>query len=291
MREGSDGHDDASVTTDMRGVSPNYFQALGLRLLRGRAFTAADSPNAPQVAIISRGVAKRLYADADPIGRRISNGSVEKPNWREIVGVVDDMRSNGPGDEPPLTLYMPSSTWVNGQQTFIIRGNVPVTTLLPQIRRTVSSIDPLLALSNVSTIEESLRGVLAMPHFTMLLLTLLGGTGLVLAVVGVYGVISYFVTQRTHEFGVRLALGASSNAVQWLVVRQGLLLAGVGMIVGCSLAFVAARMLQSLVFGITPHDPLTFVSVAALLAAVAIAASYLPARRATRIDPLEALRS
>ena len=291
MREGSNGHDEASATSDMRAVSPNYFQALGVRFLRGRPFTAADGPDAPQVAIISRGLAKRLYGDADPIGRRISNGSVEKPNWREVVGVVDDMHADGPGDDPPLTLYMPSSTWVNPGQSFIIRGNVPVTTLLPQIRRVVSGIDPLLALSNVSTIEDSLAKILAMPRFTLLLLTLLGVTGLVLAIVGVYGVISYFVTQRSHEFGVRLALGASSSAVQWLVVRQGLLLAAVGMAAGLSLSFIASRMLRSLVFGITPHDPLTFAVVAALLALVAIAASYLPARRATRIDPLEALRS
>jgi putative ABC transport system permease protein len=236
-------------------------------------------------------LAKRLYGDADPIGRRISNGSVEKPDWREVVGVVDEMRANGPADDPPLTLYMPSATWVNPQQTFIIRGNVPVTTLVPQIRRTVAGIDPLLALSRVSTIEESLRAILAMPRFTMLLLTLLGVTGLVLAVVGVYGVISYFVAQRTHEFGVRLALGASSNAVQWLVVRQGLVLAAIGMAAGLLLAFAAARTLQSLIFGVSTHDPLTFAAVALILGAVAVVASYIPARRATRIDPLEALRS
>lgn len=291
MREGSNGHDDASATADMRGVSPNYFAALGLPLLRGRAFTPADGPDAPKVAIVSRALATRLYGNADPIGRRISNGTVESPNWREVVGVVDDMHSNGPGDPPPLTMYMPASDWVNGGQTLVVRGNVPVLTLVPQIRRAVASVDPLLALSRVSTIDQSLTDILAMPRFTMLLLVLLGGTGLVLAVVGVYGVISFFVTARTHEFGVRLALGASGGAVQWLVVRQGIGLALGGMMLGVGLASFVAKLMQSLVFGITPRDPLTFTAVAALLGLVAVAASYIPARRATRIDPLQALRS
>jgi ABC-type antimicrobial peptide transport system permease subunit len=201
------------------------------------------------------------------------------------------MHANGPGDPPPLTMYLPTNAAANSGQTFLVRGNVPVLTLMPDIRRAVSAIDPLLAISSPSTIDESLQRLLAMPRFTMLLLTSLGLTGLVLAVVGVYGVVSYFVTQRTHEFGVRLALGASSGAVQGLVVRQGIVLAGVGVLCGVGLAFVAARLLRNMVFGITTHDPLTFIGVAVILGAVTIGASYIPARRATRIDPLEALRS
>jgi predicted permease len=292
MREGSNGHDDAAVTADMRFVSTGYFQALATPLLRGRAFTKADEQDgAPAVAVISRALGKRLYGDVDPIGRRISNGSVEKPGWREVVGLVDDLHANGPGDPPPLTMYLPSTALTNSGQTFLVRGNVPVLTLMPQIRRAVSAIDPLLAISNPATIDESLGRLLAMPRFTMLLLTCLGLTGLVLAVVGVYGVVSYFVTQRTHEFGVRLALGASSGVVQSLVVRQGVVLAGIGLACGLALGFVATRLLRNMVFGITTHDPWTFAAVATTLGLVTIAASYIPARRATRIDPLEALRS
>ena len=292
MREGSNGHDEGAVTADMRFVSTNYFQALAVPFLRGRGFTKADEQDgAAAVAVVSRTLAKRLYGDVDPIGRRISNGSVEKPGWREVVGVVDDMHANGPGDPPPLTLYLPSTDMANAGQTFLVRGSVPVLTLMPQIRRAVASVDPLLAISTPATIDESLSRLLAMPRFTMLLLTCLGLTGLVLAVVGVYGVVSYFVAQRTHEFGVRLALGASSSAVRSLVARQGRWLAAAGLACGLGLAFLATRLLRNMVFGVTTHDPITFAVVATVLAAVTVVASYIPARRATRIDPLEALRS
>jgi putative ABC transport system permease protein len=291
-RPGSDGHDEGAVTADMRFISTAYFQTLGVPMLRGRPFNNADMQDSgTKVAIISRELGKRLYGNADPIGKQISNGSVEKPGWREVIGVVDDMHANGPGDPPPLTMYMPTVTMANPGQTILVRGNIPVLTLVPQIRRAITGIDPLLAVAGTSTIDAALGRLLAMPRFTMLLLTCLGLTGLVLAVVGVYGVVSYFVTQRTHEFGVRLALGASSGAVQSLVVRQGILLAGVGVLLGVGLAFIAARLLQNMVFGISTHDPLTFCGVAAILGVVTVGASYIPARRATRIDPLEALRS
>jgi putative ABC transport system permease protein len=291
-RPGSDGHDEGAVTADMRFISTAYFEALGVPMLRGRAFTNADMQDSgAHVAIISRALGRRLYGNADPIGQQISNGSVEKPAWREVVGVVDDMHANGPGDPPPLTMYMPDVTLANRGQTILVRGSIPVLTLLAQIRRAVAGVDPLLAVSGTSTIDAALGRLLAMPRFTMLLLTCLGLTGLVLAVVGVYGVVSYFVTQRTHEFGVRLALGASSGAVQSLVVRQGIALAAVGVIVGIGLALVATHLLENMVYGISTHDPLTFCGVAAILGVVTVGASYIPARRATRIDPLEALRS
>jgi putative ABC transport system permease protein len=290
FREGSDGHDDGAVDSDMRSATPDYFNALGLRLLRGRNFTRADVADGPKVAIISRGLAKRLYSDADPIGRRIGNGNGKDPQWREIVGVVDDMRASGLANDIPRELYMPSTQWINGVQTFLVRGAVPVLSLVPAIRRAVLGVDPLLALSNVSTIEQSIDDSQAMSRFTTWLLVLLGATGLVLAAVGVYGVIAYVVAQRTHELGVRMALGASGGTVQWMVVRQGLTLAAAGVVVGMVVSLAAARALRSMTFGITAHDPITFAVVAALLAVVAVVASYVPARRATRIDPLEALR-
>jgi putative ABC transport system permease protein len=290
FREGSDGHDDGAVDSDMRSATPDYFNVLGLRLLRGRNFTRADVADGPKVAIISRGLAKRLYGDADPIGRRIGNGNGKDPQWREIVGVVDDMRASGLANDIPRELYMPSTQWINGVQTILVRGAVPVLSLVPAIRRTVLGVDPLLALSNVSTIDQSIDDSQAMSRFTTWLLVLLGATGLVLAAVGVYGVIAYVVAQRTHELGVRMALGASGVTVQWMVVRQGLTLAAAGVVVGMAVSLAAARALRSMTFGITAHDPITFAVVAALLAVVAVVASYVPARRATRIDPLEALR-
>ena len=290
FREGSDGHDDGAVVTDMRSASAKYFETLRIPLLRGRYFTAGDGPNAPRVVIISRALAKRLYGDADPLGRRIGDATPEKTTWREIVGVVDDIRSNGQAEDAPLVVYRPSAQWVNGGQTLLVRGAVPVTRLLPAIRRAVSGVDPLLAISNVSTMDEAMDRKQAVPRFTSWLLTLLGAAGLVLALVGVYGVIGYVVTQRTHEFGVRMALGASSSAVQWMVVRQALVLGVIGVIIGMVLSLYAARLLRTMLFGVTAHDPMTFAIVALLLLAVGAAASYVPSRRATRIDPLEALR-
>jgi putative ABC transport system permease protein len=274
----------------MRSATPDYFNALGLRLLRGRAFTRGDVANGPPVAIVSRGLAKRLYGDADPIGRRIGNGGGKDPAWREIVGVVDDMHASGLANETPREMYMPSTQWVNSGQTIIVRGAVPVMGLVPAIRRAVLGVDPLLALSNVSTIEQSIDDSQAMSRFTTWLLALLGATGLVLAAVGVYGVIAYAVAQRTHEIGVRIALGATGGTVRWMVVRQGFGLAAAGVGVGVLVSLAAVRTLRTMVFGITAHDPVTFVVVGVLLALVAVIASYVPARRATRIDPLVALR-
>ncbi|MGH7619062.1 MAG: FtsX-like permease family protein, partial [Gemmatimonadaceae bacterium] len=289
MREGSDGHDEGAAGADMRFVAPNYFSTLGLGLLRGRDFARSDGADAPPVAVISRGLATRLYGNADPIGRRISNSGGKQ--WMEVVGVVADMHADGVKSEPPLELYMPTVQRGNSSYTFLVRGGVPVTTLMPAIRRAVASVDPLVSLANVSTMDDALGKTLAMDRFTKWLLVALGATGLVLAIVGVYGVIAYFVTQRTHELGVRLALGAQAAEVRWLVVRQGLALGVMGVALGAAVSFAASRLLQSFLFGVSPRDPITFAAVTGLLVVVAVAASYIPARRATRIDPLEALRS
>jgi putative ABC transport system permease protein len=201
------------------------------------------------------------------------------------------MRASGLKSEPPRELYMPTTQRGNRSFTFLVRASVPVTTLLPAIRRAVASVDPLLALSGVSTMEQAVDKSLAMDRFTKWLLGLLGGTGLVLAIVGVYGVIAYFVTQRTHELGVRLALGATASGLRWLVVKQGMALAAMGVGLGAIVSLAVSRLMSSMLFGVTARDPITFAVVSAVLATVAVGASYLPARRATRIDPLEALRS
>jgi predicted permease len=288
-REGSDGHDDGATIADMRFVSPSYFATLSLPLLRGRSFAASDAEHAPPVAIVSRNLAKRLWGDADPVGHRISNGG---DLWREVVGVADDMHSDGLRDEAPKVMYIPAAQQSNnGSFTILVRGSVPVMSLLPAMRRTVAAIDPLVPLSGVSTMDQSLANTLATDRFTRWLLSILGGVGLLLAVVGTYGVTGYFVAQRTREIGVRVALGASPRTVRWMVARQGLAMAVVGLAAGLPLSFAGTRLLATTVFGVTPHDPATFVVVGGVLALVAVAASYLPARRATRIDPLEALRS
>jgi predicted permease len=291
-REGSDGHDEGAVDAEMRNANPDFFTTLGVRMLRGRSFTTADAENGPPVAIISRSLAERLYPGVDPLGHRIANdASGKSATWREIVGVVDDMHGDGLTSDPPRTLYIPSAQWVLPEQTYLVRGVVPVTTLMPAIRRAVGSIDPQLALSGVSTMDDAIAGSLATTRFTTWLLTLLGLTGLVLAAVGVYGVIAYFVTQRTHEFGVRIALGASGAAVRWMVVREAVVTATIGVGVGLAASLFAARLVGSMLYGMGSRDPQTFAAVSIVLFGVGIAASYFPARRATRVDPLEALRS
>jgi ABC-type antimicrobial peptide transport system permease subunit len=214
----------------------------------------------------------------------------DKQVWLEVVGVSGDMRADGLADEAPSQVYVPTTQFVNGYNAYVIRGAVPVTTLLPAIRRAVATVDPGLALSAVSTMDDAIGRRLALPRFTMWLLTLLGAIGLILAIVGVYGVISYIVTQRTREVGIRIALGADAQGIQWMLVRQGLVLGVAGIALGSLASLGATRYLASLMYGVTAHDPVTFGTVALLLVIVAVCASWIPARRATRIDPLVALR-
>lgn len=293
FREGKDKNDPSAVDANVRTADPSYFATLGTPILRGRAFTAADRADGPLVAIVSQALARRLFGTADPVGQRIANciGSNTTPAWHEVVGVSGDMHASGLDQDAPPELYYPTSQFVNQTNSFVVRGSVPVTTLLPSIRRATAGVDPLVALSAVSTMDAAIGRTLALPRFTMWLLALLGATGLILALVGVYGVISYVVTQRTREVGIRIALGAERTEIQWMLVRQGLILGIVGTAVGTAVSLAATRYLGGLMFGVTSHDPVTFGIVAVLLIVVAICASWIPARRATRIDPLVALRA
>jgi putative ABC transport system permease protein len=295
MRPGSNGHDDGAFGANMRAANPQYFASIGQPILRGRAFNNTDVMGGPPVAIITRNLAQDLYGGRDPIGQLITScvgGSRDEPRWRTVVGVIGDTKARGRTQEAPREMYMPSSQWQgNSSMAYLIRGAVPVTTLVPAIRRALSAVDPQLALSQTQTMDAAFAKQQAIPQFTMWLLSLLGLTGLVLALVGVYGVIGYFVTQRTHEFGVRMALGAPGASIRWMVVREGFALGLAGVGVGTAAAYILTRFLASFLFGVTTHDPLTYAAVAAALACVAALASYIPARRATRIDPLEALRT
>jgi putative ABC transport system permease protein len=294
MRPGSNGHDEGAVVANMRGANAAYFGAIGEPVIRGRAFDNTDVADGPPVAIITRGLAHDLYGDADPVGQLITSCASSTnagPVWRTVVGVVGDTRARGRATEPPREMYMPSAQWPqNYSMAYLIRGSVPVSTLMPSLRRAVATVDPDLALSNTTTMDAAFAKLQATSRFTMWLLILLGSTGLALALVGVYGVIAYLVAQRTHEFGVRMALGAETGALQWMVVREGIVLGVVGVAAGTAVAIGLARFLAALMFGITTRDPLTYTMVAAALAAVSVAATYVPARRATKIDPLIALR-
>jgi putative ABC transport system permease protein len=284
--------DPNAIDANVRTADPAYFATMGTPMVRGRAFTSSDRADGPLVAIVSQALARRLYGTADPVGRRIANciGSAKTPAWHEIVGVSGDMHADGLASDAPPEVYYPTAQFINRSNSFVVRGNVPVTTLLPAIRRAVAGVDPLVALSAVSTMDDAIGRTLALPRFTMWLLTLLGATGLILAIIGVYGVISYVVTQRTREVGIRIALGADLGGIQWMLVRHGLTLGIVGTAIGTGVSLAATHYIANLIFGVTAHDPLTFGAVALLLVLVAVCASWIPARRATRIDPLVALR-
>ncbi len=291
--EGADRNDPSAVISDVRSADPNFFAAIGAPLLLGRAFTSADVANGPHVVIINQTLARKLFGNASPIGRHMGSCvfDSDKPVWLEVVGVSGDMRADGLANEVPSQLYVPTTQFVNGYNAYVIRGAVSIVTVMPAIRQAVASVDPALALSAVSTMDDAIGRTLALSRFTMWLLSLLGAIGLILALVGVYGVISYVVTQRTREVGIRIALGADGTEIQWMLVRQGLAFGLIGVALGSAVSLVATRYLQSLIYGVTAHDPVTFGGVALLLVLVAAGASWIPARRATRIDPLVALRA
>ncbi|HKW47204.1 MAG TPA: ABC transporter permease [Gemmatimonadaceae bacterium] len=290
-REGSTEHD-GSFNANARAASLGFFHTLRIPLLQGRSFTAADVANTPDVVVINRRLAHRLFGDESPIGKRITCSSVSSthPSWETVVGITGDLHARGLGEEIRDEVYSPLGQSRQRSLTLVIRGAVPVTTLAPSIRRAVGAIDPLLPLSGMMTMDEIIDRSLATPRFTSQLLAALGMLGLLLAVIGIYGVIAYFVAQRTNEIGIRMALGADTGRVIGMVVRQGIVLAALGVAMGGVASLLVTKALEQLLFGVTARDPLTFAVVAALLAAVSIVASFIPARRAARIDPLEALR-
>ena len=292
--EGSVQGDARATTANTRFATPGYFVTLRMPLVRGRAFSTADDAGAPRVAIVNAGLAHQLFGGADPIGRRLGScGSVfggAAETW-EVVGVVGDMRANGLKAGPPNEVFFPSAQHVERDMWLVVRGAVPVARLEGPIRRAVKAIDAELPLAGVSTMDEIVAKSTAVERYTSTLLALLGVTGLVLAAIGIYGVIAYFVAQRTHEIGVRMALGASAGRVIGLAVRQGVVLALVGVAIGSGVSLLLSRSVAGLLYGVTPHDPFTFIAVGGLLLGVAMLASFVPALSVTRLDPLAALRT
>lgn len=288
--EGSTIGDPNGVDANVRAATGNYFATMRMPLLRGRTFGPADVAGGPRVVIINQYLAHRLFGDADPIGRHIVQCAGGPPVWREIVGVVGNVRARGLAEPPPGEVFYPIPQLSNRGMAVVIRTTVPPTSLAPAVRSAVAGVDPELALSRVGTMDDIIARSMATPRFTTNLLVLLGLTGLVLAAVGIYGIIAYFVSQRAHEIGVRMALGASRRGVSLMVLRQGLVLAGAGVAIGLVASAAATRALAGMIYGVGTRDPVTFLGVAAVLLVVAALASLVPAHRATRLDPLEALR-
>jgi putative ABC transport system permease protein len=265
---------------------------MGIPLIRGRLFLESDGPEAPHVAVISESLARTRWPNQDPIGLRIQNGGMDGDlRVFTIVGVVGDVRSRGLDATPPSIFYAeyrqrPLSTF---NFTFVMQAGVPPTTLIPQARRIIGSIVPDIP-PRFRAIEEVVEATVARRRLTLLVTALFAGAALLLAVLGVYGVLSYLVAQRQHEFGVRLALGAASADLIRLVARQALSLTLWGLLLGLGAAWTLSRLVAGMLFGVTPADPMTYVGVAAAIGVAALIACQVPVLRATRVDPLVALR-
>ena len=272
-------------------VGPGYFETMLIPLRQGRYFTAHDTQDSAPVVIVSESLARRFFPNQDPVGRHLKqSGPDYKVPYMEIAGVVGDVKYTGLQKENDAAYYMPYRQNYGRRMFLVVRSTLGAAGLAPVLRRQIQSIDPGVTLNAVSTMQQALDTDFAQPRFDSFLLALFAAIALVLAAVGIYGVIAYSVAQRTHEIGVRIALGAGRANVLGMVMRQGALLALVGIALGLAGAFILTRLLSTLLFGVTATDPFTFAAVALGLLAVALSATFIPAHRATRISPVAALR-
>ena len=274
-------------------VTPGYFRTMREPLLAGRDFTAADRANAPRVVIINRALASAYFAGRDPIGQVICFDRVpdSSSTWRTIVGVVADERQRGLEQPAMMEVYEPFAQDAASELTLMIRSAGDPAALTPAVRRIVADVDRDVPIVSATTMESRMGKSLARERFVTTLFLLFAAVGVTLAVVGVYGVLAQLARRRTREIGIRIALGAATGQVRWMVVRHGLRLVGAGVLIGGALAALATREMRALLYGITALDPATFAAVPIVLALAGLAASWLPARQASRADPVEALRA
>jgi putative ABC transport system permease protein len=289
-------------TAGYHAVSPDYFRIMGIPLLRGRLLMDSDAADSPLVGVISRHMAQEYWPHQNPIGAsivvyRFSSTSTPKgtsvqfkPEQLEIVGVVGDVRQLGLDTPPASELYMPYRQWPSNEMSLVVRTKAEPSSLIPVIEKGVWSVDPDQPLTEIRTMDQWIAAEAAARRFVLQLIGAFALIALVLAAVGIYGVLSYWMRQRTHEIGIRMALGAQKQDVLRVVVGQGLKLALIGIVIGIFGALVLTRFLRTLLFEIQPTDPATFAVVAVLSTLVAVLACYIPARRAMRVDPMVALR-
>ena len=276
---------------DWYSASPGYFKAMGIPLLRGRFFTERDAKGAPRVAIINETMAKRFFPGEAPIGKRFHSSG--EPVYREIVGIVGDVKQNSLDREMTAQIYEPNAQWPSpySYMALVARASGDPTSLTAAIRGEVLKIDKEQPIVDVRTLDQFLSTSVAQQRFSALLFGTFAVAAMALACVGIYGVLSYSVAQRRREIGVRMAMGAGARDVIKLVVGQAMLLAFAGVAIGLGAAFALTRLMRALLFGVSPTDPMTFGLVALILVAVALLAALVPARRATKVDPMIALRS
>ncbi|HET6890397.1 MAG TPA: FtsX-like permease family protein, partial [Pyrinomonadaceae bacterium] len=287
-------------------VSPEYFQTFGITVRQGRPFTTEDKSNSQGVAIINETLARRFFPNEDPVGKTIWMGPPENlvpPELltavgrfprRVIVGVVSDVKGGSLNQPPPALVYAPLTQhrgegWSNSLM-LAVQTSIPPQTLTSAITQQVLALDPDQPVASVRTMDELLSRTLSEARFSLLLFALFAALALGLAAIGIYGVMATAVTQRTHEIGLRVALGAQKRDVFRLIIGQGMVMVLIGVAVGLASAIGLTRLMSTLLFGVSPTDPVTLAVITLLLATVALMACYIPARRATRVDPLVALR-
>jgi putative ABC transport system permease protein len=284
--------DQRAFEADRRSISPGYFRTMGVSLLQGRTFTAADHADAPLVAVVDETFVRRVWPSEDPIGQHVAisrndNGFV----WREVVGVVRHSKHYGLDRTGREQVYFPYPQNPQNQMFLAVRTATQPSSVTAAVRDIVHRIDPNQPIDDVATMTARVESALSGSRFNLVLLSAFAALALVLAAVGIYGVMAYSVSQRRHEIGVRMALGADASAVRGLVLRQGLVVVATALILGTAGAMALTRLMTSLLFGVTPTDPVTFVTMEALLLAVAVAACLVPSLRATRIDPVQELHT
>jgi len=276
---------------NLESIHPNYFDALEIRLIRGRAFTAGDSGAAPKVAIVSEDLVTRVWPGQDPVGRRIKLGPPDsKDEWRIVVGVAGSTRYREL-EEPRSTLYLSAPQFNFGAEMLVLRTTTPLAAIGPLVRERMRAVDPLVQVMQIAPFEEMLQRPLARPRFNALVIGIFGLAALGLAGIGLFAMIAASVRLRDTEIGVRVALGATTSTVRRLVMGEGLRLAGAGAVIGLVGVVATTRILRGLLFDVHPLDPSALLAAALLVLGVAALACYFPARRATGVDPARLLRS
>jgi putative ABC transport system permease protein len=271
-------------------ISPDYFKVLQATLLRGRSFTEGDENGKQPVAIIDESTARKYWPDREPLGRQVRFGKDPTQPWITVVGIIKDIKNEGLDIDGVPHIFVSVYQDPSKQVSVVLRTSLPATLLEPQIRHEIQSIDPGLPVFNVVSMNDILDRSLASRRFSADLVGGFAGLAVLLASIGIYGLLAYMVGQRSREIGIRMALGARRGDILRMFLRKGVALAGVGIVAGLVFSAAAASMMASLLYRVRPHDPAVFLIVPLLLLAVAVLASYLPARRATKVNPIVALR-